>query len=153
MNNEHLLSNRCMCCKRELISWPTDKCRLLEYLQTWPVSGYQYSKRLVHTQVLITFIIYCKSRYFYTYWQLNIVGNVCGFLSSKHPNSIESYYTYITYVNPERLGFSNHSILQKTLVRYSDRKAHLTVYFTRCTFLHACLHNRDHISGSYQASN
>ena len=85
-------------------------------------------------------------------WE-NIVGNACGFLSSKHPNSIESYYTYITYVNPERLGFSNHSILQKTLVRYSDRKALLTVYFTRCTFLHACLHNRDHISGSYQASN
>ena len=65
-----------MCCKRELSLWPTDKCRLLEYLWTWPVSGYQYSKRLAHTQVLITF-----------------------------------------------------------------------------TFLHACLHNRDHVSGCYQASN
>ena len=80
-------------------------------------------------------------------------GNACGFLSSKHPNSIESYYTYITYVNPERLGLSDHSILHQILVRYSDQKAHLTVYFTRCTFLHACLHNRDHISVSYQASN
>ena len=50
-------------------------------------------------------------------WE-NIVGNACGFLSSKHPNSIESlkhYYTYITYVNPERLGLNNHSILHKIL--------------------------------------
>ena len=50
-------------------------------------------------------------------WE-NIVENACGFLSSKHPNSIESlkhYYTYITYVNPERLGLSNHSILHKIL--------------------------------------
>ena len=27
-----LIFHICMCCKRELISWPTDKCRLLEYL-------------------------------------------------------------------------------------------------------------------------
>ena len=39
------------------------------------------------------------------------------------------------------------------LENHSERKAHLTIYFTRCTFLHACLHNRDHVSGSYQASN
>ena len=112
------------CCKRELSSWPTDKCRLLEYLWTWPVSGYQYSKRLAHTQVLITFTFFiAQSRYFYTYWWLNhtwenMVGNACGFLSSKHPDSIESlkhFFSYITHVSPERLGLSNHSILCKIL--------------------------------------
>ena len=50
------------CCKRELSSWSTDKCRLLEYFWTWPVLGCQYSKRLAHPQVLITFtfILYCS---------------------------------------------------------------------------------------------
>ena len=48
----------------------------------------------------------------------NIVGNACGFHSSNHPNSIESLkhcYSYTTYVNPERLGLSNHSILHEIL--------------------------------------
>ena len=32
--SNHAISREvvCTCCKRELISWPTDKCRLLEYL-------------------------------------------------------------------------------------------------------------------------
>ena len=40
-----------------------------------------------------------------------------------------------------------------SFLRHSDRKAPLTIYFTLCTFLQACLHNQDYISSSYQASN